>query len=77
MHQGTIAKWESIGWFWGLLDGLGHSKTPLLWADLLKTSEQEMLENDGKDNEKIKKIEKFYTSKNFQNFEVKARFFQA
>ena len=46
--------------FWGLLDGLGYSKTPLLRAALIKTSEQEMLENDGKDNKNIKKIEKFY-----------------
>ena len=57
LYQETISKWVSTDLFWGLLDGLGHSKTPLLRADLLKTSEQEMLENDGKDNKKIKKIE--------------------
>ena len=54
VHQETISKWVSTGWFWGLLDGLGQSKTPFLRADLLKTSNQEMLENNGKDNEKIK-----------------------
>ena len=55
MHQGTIAKWVSTGLFSGLLVGLGHSKTSLLCADLLNTNELKVLENDGKDNVKIKK----------------------
>ena len=65
----------STGLFWGLLDGLGYSKTPLLRATLLETSEQEMLENDGKDNEKLKKIEKILYLEIFSEFWSKSTIF--
>ena len=74
VHQGTIAKLVSTGLFWGLFDGLGHSKTSLLCAGLLKISKLKVLKDDAKDNKKIKKIRKFVLRKNWQFTKCKHNF---
>jgi hypothetical protein len=63
VYKGITTKWVSTGLFQVLFDGLGHSKSSLLCAGLLKTSKLKVLEDDGKDNNFFFFFEKLYLEK--------------